>query len=228
MKRLVRLTVAAAGAALALMALAGPAAAHTEAEATAASAGRTAITFTYEQECADEAPATGLRVQVPDGATDVQPQPVEGWTASATATEVDWRADGPPTADQDTFTVEMVLAEPAGATVYLPAIQLCPDGEEIAWIQLPGADGAEPEFPAPSIVVPENATVATTPTTAPETTTTAGPTTTVRMAAEATPVTTEGSETNNGGLVVGLIAVGVIAVGALVLYLRHRQPRPKA
>ena len=42
------------------------------------------------------------------------------------------------------------------------------------------------------------------------------------MALEQTPITLEGSETNNAGLVVFLVIVVVILGGALILFLRYR------
>jgi len=211
--------------AVTVVALAGPAAAHTEAEAAAGAAGRTTITFTAEAECADgSAPTTGLRVQLPQGATDVQPENQTGWTSQVTATEIDWTAPGP-TIDQNTFTVEMVLAQSVGTTVYLPTIQGCPGGEEIAWIQVPTTPGQQLDHPAPSIVVPANAT---TPTTAAVPVTpsseASGPTTTdARMSVEQTPITQEGSPSSGGGLAVFIVVTVVILGGGAILYVRHRK-----
>jgi len=224
MNRLARRLAATVGlGAAVLVALAVPAAAHTEAAAEAAAAGRTRITFTVEAECAaGTAPTSGLRVQLPEDATDVRPTDQEGWTSTVSATEIDWSAPAP-TIDQNTFVVEMVLAQPAGSTVYLPTIQICPDGEEIAWIQVPTTADDTLDRPAPSIVVPANATTPTTAAAAAQTTTSeAGPTTTARMSLEQTPITQEGSETNNAGLVVFIVVTVVIVGGAAVLYLRHR------
>jgi len=224
MNRLARRLAATVGlGAVALVAVAGPAAAHTEADADAASAGRTAITFTSEPECADGAqPTSGLRVQLPQGATDVQPSSEGGWTTKVLPTEVSWSSTDPAPGTA-TFEVEMVLAQPVGQTVYLPAIQVCPGGEEIAWIQVPATPGEKLDKPSPSIVVPANSTTATTADAVGSTTSTAsGPTTTARMSLEQTPITQEGSTTNNAGLVVFIVVVVAIGGGAIVLYLRHR------
>jgi uncharacterized protein YcnI len=230
-----RLAVTLGLGAVTLVALAGPAAAHTEAEAEAATAGRTRITFTAEAECADGAdPTNALRVQLPPGATDVKPENQSGWSSQVTATEVSWSAANP-TIDQDTFVVEMVLAQPVGETVYLPAIQGCPGGEEIAWIQIPTSPGETLSNPAPSIEVPANSTAPTTAAAVPTTATTVAgsPTTTARMSIEQTPITQEGSTTNGAGLIVFIVVVVVIVGGAVILYLRHRNtgnttPTPSA
>ena len=154
-----RLAVVIGGAALGVVAMAGTASAHTEAAATAASAGRTKITFSSEAECGDgKLPTSGLRVQLPQGATDVQPSGEGGWTTQVTATEVAWSSANPAPGDA-TFVVEMVLAQPVGSTVYLPAIQACPDGTEIAWIQIPTTPGETLQNPAPEIEVPANEVV---------------------------------------------------------------------
>lgn len=218
-----RLAAVAGGAAVTLAALAAPAAAHTGAEAQAAEAGRTRITFGVAAECGDGAlPTTGLRVQLPEGATDVQPSPEGGWTTEATATEVSWSSTDP-APGRATFVLEVVLAQPVGTTVYLPAIQLCPEGETIAWIQVPQTPGEDLAFPAPSIEVPANDTTPTTAAGAPATTTTtAGPTTTATMALEQTPITLEGSESNSAGLIVFIVIVVVVVGGAVILFVRYR------
>ena len=219
-----RLAVTVGLGAVTLVAIAGPAAAHTEAEAEAANAGRTRITFTAEPECAEGAePTNALRVQLPQGAADVKPENQSGWSSQVSPTEVSWSAANP-TIDQDTFVVEMVLAQPVGETVYLPAIQGCPDGEELAWIQIPTSPGETLANPAPSIVVPANSSTPTTAAAVPTTPTTeaGSPTTTARMSLEQTPITQEGSETNSAGLIVFIVVVVVIVGGAAILYLRHR------
>jgi uncharacterized protein YcnI len=219
-----RVALVVGGAALGVVAMAGTAWAHTEAEATAADAGRTRITFTAEAECGDGAlPTSGLRVQLPQGATDVQPSAEGGWTTQVTATEVAWSSSTPAGGDA-TFVVEMVLAQPVGDTVYLPAIQACPDGTEIAWIQIPTSPGEKLQNPAPEIEVPANATTPTSGAAAASTTTTtaAGPTTTATMALEQTPITLEGSKSNSAGLIVFAVVVVVIVGGALFLFLRYR------
>jgi uncharacterized protein YcnI len=218
---------------VALVALAAPAAAHADADATPATAGRTSITFTFGHGC-DGAPTTVFRVEIPEGATDTRPQDSPGWSSTVEPDQVLWTGGSIP--ESGSFTVEMVLAQPVGATVVVPVIQECPGGLEEAWIQLPDGRGTEPAMPAPSFVVPANDTVpttaATTATTATTTVAAASTDTTARMQIEQTPITVEGSETNTSGLIIFVIAVGAIVIGAIVLFLRHRgqgtnsAPRP--
>jgi uncharacterized protein YcnI len=217
---------------VALVALAAPAAAHADADATPAAAGRTSITFTFGHGC-DGAPTTVFRVEIPEDATDVQPQDPPGWSSTVEPDQVRWAGGSIP--ESGSFTVEMVLAQPVGSTVVVPVIQECPGGLEEAWIQLPDGSGTEPAMPAPAFVVPANDTVPTTAATTTTTTTTvaaASSDTTARMQIEQTPITVEGSETNTSGLIIFVIAVGAIVIGAIVLFLRHRgqgtnsAPRP--
>lgn len=212
------------------LALAGPAGAHITADAAAAGSGRTVVTLRVAAECGDGSlPTSGLRVQLPEGATDVQPAVDENWTADVSTSEVSWSSTTPPPGPAS-FVVEMALAQPAGSTVELPSLQQCPNGEELAWIQVPTAPGEQLPFPAPEIVVPVNDTTTTTAagsagTEGTSTTVDPAPTTTATMAIEQTPITLEGSDTNTAGLVVFVVIVVVIVGGALVLYLRHRGGR---
>ena len=217
-----RFALAFASLSIGAIAFAGPAAAHTEAEATAAPDGRTALAFTFEHGCGTE-PTTTFRVQLPRGASGVQPDEKAGWTSTVDAEQVSWT--GGSIAGEGSFAMELVLPQPAGTTVFMPAIQECPGGGEEAWIQLPDASGVEPESPSPEFVVPANATTPTTPAPPATTTTEAvSPPSDAQMALEQSPITQQGSEQNNAGLVVGGIAIGAIAIGALVLYLRNRRP----
>lgn len=213
-----------------VLSAAAPVAAHTTASAAADDAGRTRVTLAFSHGCGT-APTIALRVQLPADTTDVLVEDPEGWTSTVSQDEIRWDGGSVPDGVPATFTFAAVLTATAGTRVTLPSIQLCPGGAEEAWIEPLNPDGTEPASPAPTIVVPVNAT---TPTTAPipatgETapTTLAGSTAEPRMAIEETAITREGSPTNTEGLIVGGISVGAIVIGALVLWLRHRAPRTR-
>ena len=200
-----------------------PASAHVEGSAAAAGGGLTTITLNVEHGCND-LPLTGLRVQLPAGATKVTAENPAGWTSTVTNTEVDWTGGSQPAHEAIDMTFSVALAEAAGATVSFPTIESCP-GAEIAWIEGPAADGSESEHPAPTITVPEGDTS----TTAQVTTTTAATShSTATMAPEQTPITQQGSTTHNAGLVVLLVVMAIIIGGAVILYLRNRRPKPDA
>jgi uncharacterized protein YcnI len=207
-----------------ILALAAPAAAHADATAEAAPQGRTQVTIALEHGC-DANPTTGLRVSLPAGATVAIPTNPIGWTSTATTTEVDWSGGPAPTNSPISFTMTLLLAQPTGTEVEMPTIQLCAEGDQIAWIAKDNGDESESFHPAPHFVVPVNSTTAST--SAGPSTTASGPTTTVRMAIESNPITPEGSTTHNAGLLVGGGAVAVIVIGALILWLKYRKPTPK-
>jgi uncharacterized protein YcnI len=200
-----------------VLASAAPALAHVEVESSSVEpTGAARVTFSFHHGC-DGQPTTSLRVQIPDGVTDVVPQPVVGWQPAVTATEFSWTGGSVPDGQEGAFTATMTVSGEAGSTIWFPTIQGCTSSEE-AWIETADPGAPEPENVAPSIVLTE--TIA-----APSTTTssTVAPSTTrTTLVPGEAAITQEGSPTNNVGLVVGLIAVGAIVVGALVLYFRYR------
>lgn len=220
---LVATTIAAAT----LLGLAGPASAHTEAEATAGAPGTTNVTLTITHGC-DGTPTTAMRVQLPAGSTSVTPQNPSGWTSTVTGTEIDWSGPGLSASEHHEFSFSVGLTGAAGSTVTFPTIQLCPDGAQIAWIQqaLPGE--AEPDHPAPEIVIPVGGSVAANPSTTIAAAATAdGPTTTARMALDSNAITNEGSEQSSGGRIVFFGVMIVILGGAGILFLKYRKSTPK-
>lgn len=196
------------------------AAAHTGTTARAVADGRTDIQWSFAHGCSGK-PTIGLRVKLPEGAWNVSPTNGAGWTSTVTTTEIHWTGGSIPDGTTATFSAAMVLAQPTGSTVIMPTVQECTDGAEIAWIESPSsADGTESTHPAPTIVVPANATQPPSTTTS---TTIAAPTTTARMAANSSAVTQEGSPSNSSGLWVFIGVCAVILGGTAILFLRHRR-----
>ncbi len=195
---------------------AAPAFAHVEVgDSSVDMTGAATVTFTFDHGCSGQ-PTTSLRMKIPDGVTNVVPQPVDGWQTAVTATEFSWTGGSIPDGQTGTFTATMEITGTAGTTIWFPTVQGCPSAEE-AWIEIPAAGAPEPENVAPSIVL---AVDVTTTTAAP---TTAAPSTTrTTLVPGEAAVTQEGSPTNNTGLVVGLVAVGAIVVGAVALFVRYR------
>lgn len=197
-----------------------PALAHVEvSDSSVAPDGAASVTFSFHHGC-DGQPTTSLRIQIPDGVTDVAPQPVDGWQTSVTTTEVAWTGGSIPDGAQGDFTATMRVSGAAGTTIWFPTLQGCPNGEE-AWIETAAPGEPEPENAAPSIVLTSTigtpGTSATTSTTA----SSSGTTRTTLVPGEAA-ITQEGSPQNNAGLVVLLVIGAIIVVTAGVLYLRHR------
>ncbi len=219
MKTLVRTLLTATAATLfATVAFVAPASAHVE--ATGMAHGElTMVSLNVEHGCG-ELDLTGLRVQMPEGATQITAENPEGWTSTANSNEIAWTGGPQPAHEELEFQFSLKLAQAKGETVRFPAIESCPGGE-IAWIEQTPEGGPEPEHPAPEIVLGE--TSATTmamsaidDTKAPAT-----------MAPEQTPITQQGSTTHNAGLVVLLVVMAIIIGGAVILYFRNRKPTAK-
>ncbi len=217
----IALAVSSTVVALALTVL--PASAHATASsnggAVAASGGRTTITVSIDHGCSTN-PTTGMRIELPKGATQVTATDSTGFASSVSATEVAWKGGTIPATQGASFTFTAYLQQNAGETVTLPTIQQCAGGSEIAWIGAPTADTSENARPAPTFVVPINASRTSTTLTAPSTT--------AAMAIDASAITRSGSETHGEGAVVGGVAFGVIVIGALMLWLKYRKRSPQS
>jgi uncharacterized protein YcnI len=233
-----RLAVAAAAGAAALVALPGVAGAHVGA-ASETTDGVTTVTFSFTHGC-DEAPTTSLRVQLPDGATDVEPQDPPGWTSEVSGNELAWTGGSIPNGERGTFVATMVLVDPEGTTVFLPTVQGCPDGAEEAWIDRsedPEASAAAPRITAgavvaappttheadekdhgsfPSGTTPEKTT--NTPLGGAPTPTTAGD----PGSESAAPATEAASSSSNAPLIIGVV-VAIVVIGGLVAFLVTRR-----
>jgi uncharacterized protein YcnI len=226
MKRLLQaLLVALAAILLATIAFTTPASAHVEATAMPQGA-LTMVSLDVEHGCG-ELDLTGLRVQLPEGATQVAATNQPGWTSTVSETEISWSGGPQPAHEAIDFQFALKLAQAEGETVLFPTIELCP-GAELAWIEVTPEGGPEPERPAPQITVGESGSMDhMAMDDAPEATTTTKAASTATMAPEQTPITQEGSETHNSGLVVLLIVMAIIIGGAIILYLRNRKPAAK-
>lgn len=212
--------------ALSVLASATTASAHTTARAEAGPDGSTAVTWSFSHGC-EGRPTIGLRVQVPSGAWGVIAADPPGWTSTVSSTEIHWTGGSIPDGTSARFTAAMVLRDPAGSTVTMPAIQECTDGAELAWIASPTTgDGTESTRPAPTIVVPVNSTQPPV-TSAPSTTVTTMPTgsVTTRPMIGADAVTRDGSPSSAAGLWMFVLVCAVLAGGAGGLFLRQRRRR---
>jgi uncharacterized protein YcnI len=213
------------------LALAGPAPAgahvSSQEQPPVAAGAPTPVTFSFDHGC-DGQPTTYLRVEIPEGVTDVTPQDPAGWTSTSSADELRWDGGSVPSGQEASFTATMTFTVADGTVVHFPTIQGCPTAEN-AWIQIPDAANPEPQYPAPQIVVGV-ATDATLSTEAGgdhagDAPTSADTSPATRVPLESTPVTETGSERSTVGLVMFIGVTAVIVIGAVVLYLRHRPRR---
>lgn len=168
------------------------ASAHVTVSSSSAEPGGYAVlTFRVPTE-SETASTVGLTVSLPEDTpfTSVLTEPIAGWEATATESELDtpvedahgntistavtsvtWTAtgDGLSPGEFGEFRIS-VGPLPDGGTIHLPAVQAYSDGTTVEWVQQ--AEGsAEPEHPAPSIEIaaPDDETVnARTATAAPD------------------------------------------------------------
>jgi hypothetical protein len=201
--------------------VATPAAAHTDSDLVAVPAGSAStVTLKPTHGCGDS-PTVAVRIRAPF--PDATAGDVDGWTATATAdgagnTVLEWTGGVLPADEDGAFPVAFTAPPTPGVLLTFPAIQVCENGEELAWISGDPAD----EFPAPRVLVlpagaepaatrddvpldapgreqlvalvdVDNPQATTTTTAAPTSTTTAAPTTTV-----AAPTTTAAAPTTTG------------------------------
>ncbi|WP_228460675.1 YcnI family copper-binding membrane protein [Gordonia crocea] len=150
---------AAAGLALAPILGAATAQAHVVARTAGMEAnGFGVVTFMVPNE-SDTAATTELRVTFP-AVKHLLPEHKDGWAAhvaknaDGAVTEIRWTAQpGTPGIPVGEFTEFNVAGGPFTGDVVLPAVQRYSDGSSVAWDQRAGADGQEPEHPAPTITV---------------------------------------------------------------------------
>jgi uncharacterized protein YcnI len=169
-----RLAVLVLAALTALAALAGVASAHvTVSSPDAAPGGYGKLVFRVPNE-SDTASTVSLRIQIPQEAAmaSLRVQPVAGWTATLTESDLEEPLDNH---GQEISTyvsvVEFRAADGGGIRpgefqefalsggpfpdldeVSFPTVQTYSDGTESAWIE-PAVEGAEPERPAPVLVL---------------------------------------------------------------------------
>jgi len=159
----------------ALLALAAPVAAQAHVNVTpgsTAAGSYTVLEFASGHGC-DGSPTTAFTVDIPEQILSVTPTLQAGWSVEKVMVELDEPVEGAhgdevservgqvvytvdtpiPEGYRGTFEIQVLLPEDGeGERLEFPVLQSCVEGET-AWNESPGADGAEPEHPAPAIEV---------------------------------------------------------------------------
>ncbi|RXZ73137.1 YcnI family protein [Agromyces albus] len=214
-----RVIVAAGIAAAVLLVLAEPvaASAHVTVTPSSTAAGSDSVlTFAFGHGC-DGSPTTALTIDLPESIMAAAPTLHPNWTVERVEDDdriarVVYTAITP-VEEGIRATVELAVVLPldaAGETLVFPVLQTCAEGE-LNWDQLAEEGAAEPEHPAPTILV----TAATAETQGPATTTEAATATPDAAAPGSDPVA---RVLGIGGLVAGIVGI--------VLALAARRPRP--
>ena len=127
------------------------AAAHTETDLVAVPAGSEAtVTLQPTHGCGDS-PTVEVAIQAPvSGATGGE---VAGWTVDAVEadgkTEITWSGGSLPADQAGAFPVTFTAPDSPGELLVFPAIQVCENGEELAWIN----GDPTSDYPAPRVLV---------------------------------------------------------------------------
>lgn len=159
MKRTTPLKCAVALAGAALLAVAAPLAASAHVTVTpssTAAASYSVVTFSVGHGC-EGSPTTALTFTVPDSIESITPTVNPGWTIAKNGSQVVYTADEPlPDGQRTTFELSVKLPElAAGEELAFPVLQSCEVGQT-DWSEVTTAGGAEPEHPAPVIVLTES------------------------------------------------------------------------
>lgn len=149
--------VATALAGILVVATASVAWAHVHADPDQVEPGeRATVAFGIEHGC-DASPTRKLVFAVPDGATDVEPVPVDGWKAkvkrakSDTPERIVFRGHRLPSAEEGAFEIEFTA--PSAETVLAwKLVQHCKRGA-LHWVDVAEDGEPEPEYPAPLVGV---------------------------------------------------------------------------
>lgn len=157
------LTTAGAAAVLGVGSAAGiaPASAHVHAVSdNAVRGGHAIVTFSVPNESPTGAATTALTIKLPDVASALT-EAMPGWTAkldrdptAGTVHSVTWtaaHAGGIPADQFGLFRISLTL--PDTDSVSFPAAQTYADGSVVNWDQPPLPGGAEPERPAPRLML---------------------------------------------------------------------------
>ncbi|GGM24928.1 YcnI family protein [Promicromonospora citrea] len=164
-------------AAAALVAVgAGPASAHVTVTPSTTAAGAVAVlTVEVPHGCAGSA-TRALSLRLPDGVREVTAADTDRWAVEQTADALTWTTDEPlPDGEHAEVELSLRLPDEEGATLVLPVVQRCLEGEA-AWTEVAedGAGHDDLERPAPVLVVTAGAPSAPPPDESPEPSATPG------------------------------------------------------
>ena len=230
---------------LGVLAGVGIASAHIASDPAAVAAGTaTTVGFLVEHGC-NGSNTKQIEIKVPRGITDAKAVDKPGWTAASATGTITFSGGNLGATTPDTFQLSFT-APGAPGTIYFPIVQTCVVGDT-AWIELPQAGQAEPQYPAPAVKItsgpPTSADLApvdegsdatapvgsTTGTTGSTTGTTSTTGISSQLPVTSAPIPTK-DDSSNTGVVVGVIVGAVIVIGGAVLLAtkRKKSGRPTA
>lgn len=126
--------------------------AHTDAGLVAVPAGEEAVLELKPTHGCGDSPTVEVAIQAPVAGAEAQP--VDGWTATSTdggdgTTVLEWKGGSLPADQTGAFPVRFTAPDTPGELLLFPSIQVCANGEELAWI----SGDPSSETPAPRLLV---------------------------------------------------------------------------
>jgi uncharacterized protein YcnI len=118
-------------------------------------------------------PTIAVKIRIPEGVTEVKPQPKPGWEVAIVSEELDeavtdaqgnagttrvseihWTGGKLLDEHYEEFVMRVRLPDMPGETLYFATIQECEEGVD-RWIEIPaeGQSGHDLDFPAPSVTL---------------------------------------------------------------------------
>lgn len=189
----------------------GVASAHVDPDPAAVEGGTAAtVAFSLEHGC-DGSPTTGLNIQVPSGITDAQPVTKDGWTGAVDADVIRFSGGSIDAATPDSFSITFTAPTTPGV-INFPVVQTCAEGE-IAWLDIAAEGEAEPEHPAPALLITDGPPTAD-DLAAHDEEAAADDSATDTTELATTVATPSTGDDSNTGLIVGVVIAAVVVVGA--------------
>ena len=134
-----------------LVLVAMPVEAHVEATPAVVKPGvKATITLTVPHGCLSS-PTIKLAVKLPATVTGAVPVAPKGWKGMVSGSVATFTGGPLPVKQTARFGITFTAPKTEG-TLAFPTVQTCVKGEN-AWIQKPLANGAEPDYPIPTVVV---------------------------------------------------------------------------
>lgn len=131
--------------------LALPAEAHVHANPNVVKPGASAtVGFGVEHGCGTS-PTISVAIKAPAGVTKLAAVPLKGWKTAVAGSVVTFSGGNLPTKKSAEFSISFMAPTKEGDLSF-PVVQTCVKGVN-SWIQAPLVNGAEPDYPAPTLKV---------------------------------------------------------------------------
>ena len=116
------------------------------------------VSFTIPHGCS-ESPTIGVAIKLPAGVVDAKATAPKGWTVTIRNSIATFRGGSLPAKTPGKFAITFTAPTSEG-TLLFPTVQTCTVGKT-SWTEPTPADGAEPDYPIPTVLVASSASKST-------------------------------------------------------------------